>query len=154
MRRRRHRKEEAHPADGELNIVPLLDIVMNVVMFLLATTTAAFAVAQVDIETPGRCVGCDAPPGLNIGVALGSDAIIVDYDSGTLAEECPRIPHRDGRYDFAALEACLERVHAQFPREDSVILTADPEVPYEHVIGAMDAARGSFPRVMLSAGVR
>ena len=39
------------------------------------------------------------------------------------------------------------------------MITADPQIPYEDVIAAMDALRGDetgllFPRVMLSAGLR
>ena len=40
----------------------------------------------------------------------------------------------------------------------AVTLSADPEVPYDHLISAMDAVRGEddelFPDVLLSAGVR
>jgi biopolymer transport protein ExbD len=49
-------------------------------------------------------------------------------------------------------------VKAQFEDETRVTLSADPEVPYDDLISAMDAVRGDedelFPDVLLSAGVR
>jgi len=49
-------------------------------------------------------------------------------------------------------------VKKQFEDETRVTLSADPEVPYEDLIGAMDAVRGDdnelFPDVLLSAGIR
>lgn len=149
--RRRRKREETSEASGELNIVPFLDVVVNVMMFLLATTTAAASVAQLDIELPGG-VG-NRIPSLSLGVALADDGIVVSTD-GSLRPACARIPLRDGAYDFEALHGCLLGLRAQYPDEDRMILTADPEVPYEHIVGAMDAGRDSFPRVLLSAGVR
>ncbi|RYE80303.1 MAG: hypothetical protein EOO74_02345, partial [Myxococcales bacterium] len=51
--RRLSQPREHDPADagGELNIVPFLDIVMNVLMFVLATIPAVFT-ATIDIEPP------------------------------------------------------------------------------------------------------
>jgi len=49
-------------------------------------------------------------------------------------------------------------VKEQFEDETRVTLSADPEIPYEHLIAAMDAVRGEddelFPDVLLSAGIR
>ncbi|MEI8313377.1 MAG: biopolymer transporter ExbD, partial [Verrucomicrobiota bacterium] len=39
-------------AAGELNIVPFLDIVMNIIMFLLATTQAVLAIAEIEAQLP------------------------------------------------------------------------------------------------------
>lgn len=154
-------------ADGELNIVPFLDVVVNLMLFLLATTTAAVAVAQVDTQlVPQRRVGGAPPEGLTLSVTIADRGIIVASREGRFASGCERtgaepltITRAPSGYDFAALQRCLERVHARHPGEDTVIVTADPRVPYEDLISAMDAARGSaeaplFPRVLLSAGIR
>lgn len=166
MRRRRRHGSEDETTSSELNIVPFLDVVVNLMIFLLATTTAALAVAQVEVELPGHCVGCPAPPpGLELSVTLADRGIIVAGRGGRLSPGCEStggevltIPRDRRGYDFTELARCLARVHARFPAEDSVIVTADPSVPYEDVIGAIDAARGTeqtlFPRVLVSAGVR
>ena len=58
-----------------------------------------------------------------------------------------------------ALRECLERVKREWENETRVILSADPEIEFEHLVGTMDAMRGNgptplFPDVLLSAGVR
>lgn len=168
--RRATRPRHLDPSEqgGELNIVPFLDIVVNVMLFLLATTTAAIAVAQVEVELPGACVSC---PGrtrsLNLSVTVADGGVIVSGEGAHLAPGCAEttssavitVPRTLDGQDFASLRECLRQVHRRFPEEDSLILTADPAVPYADVIRAIDAARGDdhepwFPRVRLSAGVR
>ena len=64
----------------------------------------------------------------------------------------------NGDHDWKALTTCASRVKEQFEDETRVTLSADPEVPYEDLIAAMDAVRGEeselFPDVLLSAGIR
>ncbi len=158
------RRSPADPSEveGELNIVPLLDIVVNLMLFLLATTTATMALAETDISVPDTCVGCRGRASMQLSVTLADGGIIVASNAGQLAPGCDAvgggpgltIPRAGGRYDFAALASCLERVHAQYPEEREMILSADPQVPYEAVIRALDAIRPSFTETRLSAGVR
>lgn len=168
--RRARRTTDAPPeGGGELNIVPLLDIVVNLMLFLLATVTVAMAVAEVEAELPTSCATgrCSGPPGLDLAVSITDRGIAVTTSSGGLAPGCAEVvraapltvPRRRDGHDMAALRACLERVSASRPDERTATLTADPDVPYEHVIAVMDALRGSpeaplFPRVRLSAGLR
>ncbi len=155
---------------GELNIVPFLDVVVNLMLFLLATSVATISIAQADAELPALChgAGCrHTEPGLDLSVTLVRDGVVVAGRGGRLAPGCadttrgsaPTVGRRDGRYDLDALRACAERLHAAHPSESSVIVSVDPTVPYEAIIGAMDALRGPpeaplFPRVRISAGVR
>lgn len=169
--RRATRARDLDPSEqgGELNIVPFLDIVVNVMLFLLATTTAAIAVAQVEVELPATCAtGCQRPPrSLNLSVTVAEEGVFVSGEGAHLAPGCAdttsravvTVPRTARGQDFAGLRDCLRAVHRRFPEEDSLILTADPLVPYEDVVQAMDAARGDahepwFSRVRLSAGLR
>lgn len=166
------KKAEPDPSErgGELNIVPFLDIVVNLMLFLLATSAVTMAVAQIEAELPATCGGPDCPrtpPALDLSVSITGRGIVVAGQRGWLAPGCGdtspsavvTVPRTGRGHDYDALRACAERVHAAYPHERSVILTADPEVAYEDVIAAMDAMRGSeeaplFSRVRLSAGVR
>lgn len=170
--RRASRRREPDPAErgGELNIVPFLDVVVNLMLFLLATTAATtVAMAQSTASTPGLCRGhCErGEPGLGLSVTVLEEGLVVAGRDGRLAPGCegttgasgPTIPRGLAGQDFDALRACLVRVHARFPDEREVVLSADPSVRYEALIGAMDAARGDadaplFTDVRLSAGVR
>jgi len=161
---------------GELNIVPFLDIVVNIIIFLLATSQAVLAIAQLDAQLPqlGRRVGRsqldDGSSSLNLNVTITGAGIIVAGSGGKLAPGCTdtqtgrviTVPTgSNGRFDWPALTQCVERIKAvpEFSDETQVILSADPEIEFEHIIGAMDALRGGgpdelYPDVMLSAGVR
>ena len=51
VRRATHvREPDPSEQTGELNIVPLLDIVVNLMLFLLATTAAVMTLAQEDVS--------------------------------------------------------------------------------------------------------
>ena len=173
--RRRSTVHELDPSEmaGELNIVPFLDIVVNLIMFLLATSEAVLAIVQIEAELPqfGRGGSTTGPkePSLNLNVTLTDSGIIVTGSGGKLAPGCAdvasgrvvTVPKKNGAYDWPGLTQCVAKIKAvpQFSDEQDVIIGADPMVQYEHVVAAMDAVRGDgtqslFPKVLLSAGVR
>ena len=184
--RKRTKLVEADPSEvaGELNIVPFLDIVTNIIMFLLATTAAVLTVVQLEAHLPtlaaGRSRGGAAPTNaLNLSVTVSEEGLIVSGSGGKLAPGCrdtqtgrvitvPLLPNPnvdengDGLpdlYDWPALTRCLSVVHGTFPDERQSILTADPNVEYRHIVRAMDAMRSDgtvelFPDILLSGGLR
>ncbi len=171
--RKRTRYDEPDPSElaGELNIVPFLDIVVNLIIFLLATTAAVLAMAEIDAQLPtGRGVGQrGAAPAktLNLSVTVTESGIIVAGSGGKLAAGCENtqggrvltVPNQGSRYDWEALTQCVSRVKKEYPEEKQVIIQADPMIEYEHIVGAMDAVRKTgeqmlFPDILLSAGVR
>ncbi|MBX3274382.1 MAG: biopolymer transporter ExbD [Sandaracinaceae bacterium] len=153
--RRATRSLDADPSEtpGELNVVPLLDVVVNLMLFLLATSAATIAIAEVQTELPPLCPGarCGSVPGEALSVTVTDTGLVLAGRSGRHAT-VPRAP--DGAYDFAALGVALARARTAHPRERAVTLSADPMVPYADLVAAMDAIRGPFEQVRLSAGVR
>jgi biopolymer transport protein TolR len=172
--RRRTRVHEPDPSElaGELNIVPFLDIVVNLIMFLLATSEAVLAIVQIEAQLPqlssgSKSSGSQQEPGLNLNVTLTDGGIIVTGSGGKLAPGCQEvssgrvmtIPKKGNDYDWPALRDCAVKVKAKFEEENDVIVGADPMIHYEYVVAAMDALRGDakqvlFPKVLLSAGIR
>lgn len=172
------KKTKVHDLDpsemaGELNIVPFLDIVVNLIMFLLVTTTTVLAVAQIEAQLPQYRGGVGSRStenenALNLNVTITEGGIIVTGSGGKLAPGCtttaagrvitvPRLGN--GQFDWNALTECVAHVKTEFPDEEQVILGADPLIEYEHLVKAMDAVRKKgteelFPRVLLSGGVR
>jgi biopolymer transport protein TolR len=171
--RKRSMAPELDPSESasELNIVPFLDIVMNIIMFLLATTQAVLMVTQIEASLPSlprdhRPVGARSAS-LDLSVTLTPAGIVVAGSGGKLAPGCATtaagsvltVPRTATGYDWAALTACAARVKSTFGDETQVIVSADPTIEYEQMIRAMDAVRSSgtrvlFPDVLLSAGVR
>lgn len=169
--RKRTKPVELDPSEmqGELNIIPFLDIVVNLIMFLLMTTTTVLAVVQIDTELPeyrrgvgGR--GANPEQTLNLSVTVAEEGIIVAGSGGKLAPGCETtgsgrvitVPQKMGpvltdygeptgeqsmQYDWAGLTDCVARVKQEYPEERQVTISADPLVEYEHLIEAMDALR-------------
>ena len=154
-----------------MNIVPFLDIVTNIIMFLLATTAAVLTTCELDAHLPtiGHGGGGGDPTStLNLSVTVTEQGIVVAGSGGKLMPGCATtgtgrvitIPRSaDRTFDWGALTQCLAVVKHGFPDEHQVILTADPNIEYGNIVAAMDAVRADgatelFPDVMLSAGVR
>lgn len=189
MIRKKSTQHELDPSEmvGELNIVPFLDIVVNIIMFLLVTTAAVIAVSQLDSALPQskRSIGGSrAEAGLNLSINITEGGIVLAASGGKFAPGCEsaasgrvitvargQLPELAGgtsgdaiagktvsRLDWAALRGCLEKIKAKFPDETQAIISADPLIQYEDVVGAMEVARGKsgdlFPSQLLSAGVK
>jgi biopolymer transport protein ExbD len=150
---RRRIRDEEHA--GELNIVPYLDVVVNLVMFMLLSMTGLIALGVVNVSAPK--IGGEPPaaaaaenqPKLLLTVAIAKTGFYVAGAGGVLGAEAttqdatrpPTIPLKDGKYDFVALGEQMKKIKEQFPNETAVILSADPEVLYDVLVQTMDACR-------------
>lgn len=135
---------------GELNIVPFLDIVMNVLMFVLATVSVTFA-ATIDTFPPRAGGAGRAPttPTLSLTVLIVPEGFSVKARGGNVAPGCndkgPGIAiGRKDDYDYAGLKACVAKLKAaspDFKDEIGVTISANPPIPYQVIINTMDAVR-------------
>jgi biopolymer transport protein TolR len=177
LRRVREQGEEMSEESGELNLVPFLDIIMNIIIFLLATVTFQAALANINITLPTASVVTQAPaaprPELNLTVAVSERGFTLATSGAVLfrgfrltpdgvvqtTRELPTLPFIGGQPDFAGLSRVLLEIKQRFPDEERVILTASPLIQYEVLVKTMDAMRESegkslFPGVLLGAGVQ
>ena len=145
---REHAPDEA---GGELNIVPFLDIITNVLMFVLATISVTFT-ATIDTFPPRAGSGARAPttPTLGLTILVVPDGFSLKARGGNVAPGCNdtgpgiAIGKRDGDYDYAALKACaakLKGASADFKDETGVTISGNPPIPYQVIISTMDAVR-------------
>lgn len=154
LRKIREQGEE-RANEGELNLVPYLDIVTNVIMFLLATTVFVGALGDVRVAAADTCCGEPRPRGLELTVSISPRGFTV----ATASSVEPIIPLRAGAYDYAALAARLADIKRSPAGRDErrAMVNADPGIPYEVLVGALDACRGPheerFGDVLLSAGI-
>jgi biopolymer transport protein ExbD len=150
MHRRIHPEEDF----GELNIVPYLDVVVNLVMFMLLSMTGLISLGVLNVSAPkigGETVAAaaDAGPKLLLTVGIGRQGFYVAGAGGVLGSEAnatdttrpPTIPLKDGKYDYASLTDQLARIKERYPNETQVILSADPDIVYDVLIQTMDACR-------------
>lgn len=155
MRRWRHEDEHA----GELNIVPYLDIVTNLVMFLLLSMTGLLAFGVVNVSAPrigGEAAAAQpadpSAPRLLLTVAISKKGFYIAGAGGVLggpadaatvdATQPPTVPLRaDGKHDYDALNEQMKKIKDRYPKETNLILSADADIPYEILILTMDACR-------------
>ena len=174
MRKLREDHEDAEMENGELNLVPYLDIVTNVIMFLMMTTTFSATLADINVSVPsiGVSTGDTPPPqagrDLNLTVQISEKGFIIAASGGVLYEndqvgKLPTLPKKGTDYDYVGLtkkmRAIKDAPENDAANETKVIINANPDIPYETVVAAMDALRNDgskilFPDVLLSAGVQ
>lgn len=173
MKRRVREEEET----GELNIVPYLDIVMNLVMFMLLSMVGLISLGVLDVGTPkigepdtasmAAPSKQEQPFNLTVGITdqgfyvAGSGGVLPGVKTDSVDKsQPPTVPKKSGQYDFAGLTQLMAKVKASFPGESRVILVAELDTPYDTVIQTMDACRDQllaggakktlFPEVWLS----
>mgnify|MGYP000007542164 FL=1 len=163
MRKLREHGEELAEESGELNLVPYLDIIMNIIMFLLATITFQASLASININLPTASVASSAPaaapkPELNLTVSITEKGYTLATSGSVLfrgfvltaqgvqqnSTELPTIPlGPDGKHDLVALTQILVQLKALYPDEERAIITATPQIPYELLVSTMDSMRQS-----------
>ena len=166
---RRKLKPREEEEAGELNIVPYLDILMNLILFMLLSINglAAFGILNVSAPSYGGPSTTVAPqdnpeqPHLVLSVLISKKGHFVNSENAILGQDgAPTIPLKaDGAFDYAALNAQMVKIKSAFPSETKVIVAADPETPYDALIQTMDAIRETrekphrdlFPDVTLGA---
>ena len=152
--RRLSQPKELSPEDegGELNIVPFLDIITNVLMFVLASVAVTFT-ATIDTNPPKRGGGGGRPPtqaALNLSILVTGDGFSIKAAGGSVAPGCEgvgggiTVPKSSGDYDYAKLNACAKHLKDTIDvakDEDSFTISANPNIPYQVVISTIDAMR-------------
>jgi biopolymer transport protein ExbD len=160
---RRKRKLLHEEESGELNIVPYLDILVNLIMFLLVTQATLVSLGLINVTAPSYAVagpGTPTPPGgenLRLTVGISQDGFYIAAKGGVLPGEvettgeitpdgvtrsAPTVPKRaDGTFDYAGLTVKLRTIKTAFPKAESIFVAADDNIPYEILVRTLDASR-------------
>ena len=164
--RRLSQPKEPEPGEeaGELNVVPYLDIITNIMMFVLASVSVSF-IGSIDTTPPsigGNKVRQDvATQALNLSAWITSQGVSLKTSTGNIATGCNdvgsgvTVPKINEEYDLRGLTACAKRLKnasTAFKDETQVTITANPGIDYRTVIDVMDALRSDgeeelFPEV-------
>lgn len=164
------RKARPHEHQGEINIVPYLDIMVNLVMFMLMSMTGFVSFQMLNVNAPDvadaamQADPTTPPPKdeqtfiLNVSISergfyVAATGGVLPGDSAEAAQAGPdsaepTIPLKDGDYDYEALTRKMEEIKTAYPDKSQVILAADARVRYEVIVQAMDAMRGSTQRLL------
>jgi biopolymer transport protein TolR len=153
---------------GELNIIPYLDILMNLILFMLLSMTGLTAFGILNVNAPsygGPAAAAPQDPAeaprMVLSVLIARQGFFVSSDGAAGAPGAgPTLPlTAEGAYDYGALTRQMVALKDAHPTETRVIIAADADVPYETLVQTMDAVRESpgsprrllFPDVTLGA---
>lgn len=137
---------------GELNIVPFLDIIVNILIFVLATVAVTFTATIETTPPAGRSSGVRSEiqsEALNLTVLIVNDGFTLKASGGNIAPGCMSpgpgitIPKVSGQFDYAALTACASKLKEKFQDENQVGLSANPSTEYQILIRVIDALRST-----------
>lgn len=161
-------KEEV---DTELNMVPIMNMFMVLIPFLLMSA-AFYHIKAVNTSIPvhGSKTAESSPVNekeeikITVVVALKANEINVSalsdkLDPKALAELETTISRpTGGDISVAALADFLMKIKTRYPASDTLLLIPDGNVSYDEIIQAMDCARNNetealFPNVVLSASL-
>src|SRR5687767_4176296 len=91
MIRRKAKPHEHDPSEeGEINLVAYLDIVTNIIMFLLVTVTAVIATVDINVSSPNLGGagqgGAPQPNQLNLTITITPTGFTVAGSGGILTQ--------------------------------------------------------------------
>lgn len=127
--RRGHGREEL-----EINLIPLIDVLLVILIFLMVTTTySKFSGIELELPTADREEKSSQPEDIDV-VVTAAGQILVD-----------RVPVA-GR-DVAVIAEALARAAGE-RKTPLVVIHADAKAAHQHVVDVMQgAAEAGYPRV-------
>lgn len=138
---------------GELNIVPFLDIIVNILIFVLATVAVTFTASIETTPPASRGSGVRSEiqsEALNLTVLIVNDGLSLKASGGNIAPGCMgagpgnAVPNKNGKYDYEALTVCatrLKNANPDYQDENQFFIVANPGTDYQTIIEVIDAMR-------------
>ncbi|HLW23213.1 MAG TPA: biopolymer transporter ExbD [Steroidobacteraceae bacterium] len=128
-----------HRGRDDLNIVPMIDMMVILVFFLIFTAVFSKTnILQLNLPANNNAAPLDLPKGLKLEVIIRPDDLVVnDRNSGPLKV----LPNTAQGYDLDGLSAYMQRVKAQFPEMTDATILPSPDVSYDNLVQVMDTVR-------------
>lgn len=158
-------KKGAMAAPEELNLIPIMNMVVCLIPMILAGT-ALVKLGVINVNAPKFGMGAAteatddqekplnltvaianegfrlSATGADINVVLGIEAVVDPAAAeGAAPVGVVTIAKRGEDYDYMELYNKLVKIKSQFPQETILNLTADPTMPFKHVVNVIDAVR-------------
>ncbi len=146
MSRRFRNRPKAESFDTDimrvLNLIPMMDILTVLVIFLLITAVFTH-ITIMELSIPTQAGGSAVNmPNFSIEVIVRKAGLEIANGSSVEAA----IPKKDDKYDLVMLSRMLARLKAQYPEKEDATVLMEPDIPYDYLIQIMDAIRGADVR--------
>lgn len=145
--------------EQEINLVPYLDIMINLIMFMLTVTAYLVELKEAPVLAPAY--GGGGGGGVQkvfLSVSVASDKLAILASGGGLAGQ-EFLKNAKGEYPYKDLTVALRTYKETYPDlSENLVVFGDAKIPYRAIVSTMDAARGDakhplFPGITLSIAV-
>ncbi|HZP11596.1 MAG TPA: biopolymer transporter ExbD [Nevskiaceae bacterium] len=128
--------QRAASHEANINLVPMIDILTVLVLYLLVGSIAShLAILKLNLPAPNQPTP-EKPP-LSLTILVKHSELDVGDANGVLQA----LPNTPNGYNLAALGDFLSKVKAKNPEETSVTILMEQDLPYETLVKVMDTAR-------------
>jgi len=128
-----------HQGRDDLNIVPMIDMMVILVFFLIFTAVFSKTnILQLNLPASSNAAPLYLPKGLKLEVIIRpGDIVVNDRNSGPLKV----LANNAGGYDLNALSEFMRRVKSQFPQMTDATILPSPATTYDTLVQVMDTVR-------------
>src|ERR1700730_18182407 len=127
-----------HQGRDDLNIVPMIDMMVILVFFLIFTAVFSMTIIH-QINLPSRSTARhELPKDLKLEFIIRPDDIVVnDRNSGPLKS----LANTASGYDLDNLSAFMRRIKSQYPQMSDATILSSPNTTYDTLVQVMDTVR-------------
>ena len=138
LARRQLRNHARYRGRNDLNIVPMLDVMVILAFFLIFTAVfSKTSILEVNLPGPGAKAESQVPA-LELEVIVRRGGLeVADRNVGVLT----KVPATATGQDVVRLSEYLESVKARFPDKQNATLLVAEDVDYDTIVQVMDAVR-------------
>ena len=139
-RLRRLKRRLRQRADGELNIVSMIDVFAVLVFFLLVGSSVSASklhALKLSLPSVSPSPQVSETPSLDLAVSLFEDYLEISSSDGVQK----KLPKRDSGYDTSGLAQVLIDIKSAHPSETKLSLLIAEDIAYADIIAVMDSSR-------------
>jgi biopolymer transport protein ExbD len=138
----------------DLNLVPIIDLMSVCIIFLLITAVwTQVSMIQIGSSIYGKKTSeekPEPPPKAEIPFRLDVRA---DGYRVIIGRNQMSFPKVGGAYDQEKLTSEIKKIKQLYPEKSDAIITVMDDLPYDTLIGGMDALlQGGFPEISVATG--
>lgn len=118
----------------EINLIPLIDVLLVIIIFLMLTTTyAKFSGLEINLPTADASKQTETPNEISVGLTAAGQVLVNKVPLTTVSVQ--------------AISEALRRV-AGDTKEPVIVINADAKANYQSVVDIMQAAQtAGYPRI-------
>lgn len=132
------RNEIANKGEAPINLVPMIDILTVLVLYLLVGSVYEhLAILQLNLPATQAAAKTDDKPDLQPTVIVRRDGLELRNRRGVFQ----RLDNNAAGYDLEALSGLLLEIKRQAPQETSITLLLEPDISYDTLVQLMDGVR-------------